>query len=142
MNTLPILALAIVASGYAVAIEETERQFDAMPVPELTAYAASNSSELSVYDVLAHGAQPADEPHCGAHISIVETLAHDFAESAVERRILADGMRVSLWASEIMGTWTMVHAGDDGISCIIASGTGWTSDRPSDEVFAQVALTN
>ena len=142
MNTLPILALAIVASGYAVAIEETERQFDAMPAPELTAYEATHNADLSVYDVLAHGAQPADEPHCGAHSTLTSTLEHDFAETAVERRILADGMRVDLWASEIMGTWTMVHAGDDGISCIIASGTGWTSNGQSGEVFAQVALTN
>lgn len=140
MNMLPILALGVLASGYAVAIESTDRMFDAMPQPELTAYTTTTSQDLAVYDVLAHGAQPADEPHCGTHALLTNTLADDFAEQPVERRVVAPDMKLELWASSLMGTWTMVHTGDDGISCIIASGTGWDSQDQTAEVFGQVAL--
>ncbi|MEF3045928.1 hypothetical protein [Pseudotabrizicola sp. L79] len=137
MNTLPILALGILASGYAVATEQLDRRFDTIVSPTVTAYPASD--DLAVYDVLGHGAQPMDQPHCDLHADLTETLEQDFAEVPIEERVAADDLVMELWASEVMGTWTMVHRGADGVSCIVSSGTGWRSDWQADEVFNTIA---
>lgn len=140
MNPLPFLALAAVTSGYFAATEATNTYFDELPSPELTTYSANANADLSVYDVLAHGAQPVDEPHCSAHGLIAETLSHDFDEHPVEIRKTSDELVLQLWASELMGTWTMVHKGDDGISCIIASGAGWTGSEDAAMAFQSVPV--
>ncbi len=140
MNPLPFLALAAVTSGYFAATEATDEYFDALPSAELTSYSATDQNDLSVYDVLAHGAQPVDEPHCSAHGLISQTLRHDFDEQPVELRKTGDGLVLQLWASDLMGSWTMVHKGDDGISCIIASGSGWTGTQDAGMAFQSVAV--
>lgn len=147
MNTLPFLALGIIASGYMVATERLDQHFDALPAPAITAYPASLSQDLSVRDLLASdlpelAVQPVDQPHCGEHGLLAQTLSEDFDESAVERRVAADGLMIELWASELMGTWTVLHRGDDGMSCIVSSGTGWNADTPPDQVFSSVALAS
>lgn len=140
-NPVPYFALAVVASGYAVAVDRTNDHFDTL-LPELTTYAATAGQTASVYDVLAHGSQPMDEPHCEADATLAATLRDDFAEAPVEQRVAADGLKMQLWASDIMGTWTMVHRGDDGITCIVSSGTGWISEGQTDQVFAAVPFAS
>lgn len=67
------------------------------------------------------------ETYCDARDVVADTLRHDFAETPRLVAVTADGMTMELWGSEVMGTWTVVHHGGDGISCIVTSGQGWTS---------------
>lgn len=66
------------------------------------------------------------ENYCDARNVVAVTLRHDFDETPRRMQVTAEGMTMELWASEVMGTWTVVHHGGDGISCIVTSGQGWT----------------
>lgn len=67
-----------------------------------------------------------DQPYCASDAEIGQTLRHDFNESPVP----GDGHGATeLWASEQMGTWTLVAPRQDRTSCIIASGIGYDSAR-------------
>lgn len=66
------------------------------------------------------------ENYCDARNVVAVTLRHDFDETPRRMQVTAEGMTMELWASELMGTWTVVHHGGDGISCIVTSGQGWT----------------
>lgn len=142
MNTLPMLALAALASGYAVAIDRLEGGFGTEATPTIMAYAASSGAEQQFPDVTVNGNLAVDQPYCGGDDLLAQTLAHDFAEQVVERRIGADGFVTELWASDVLGTWTVVHQKEDGISCIISSGTGWASESQADDVFELVAFSS
>lgn len=135
MNPIPFLALAAVASAYGVATDKLNRDFDTMPQAELTSYAAQASGDLAVYDVLAHGAEPLDQPLCQSNLELADTLTHDFAEIPVAQTLTEGGLAMQLWSSNLMGTWTLVHKGSDGISCIVSSGTGWTTQSTPEDVF-------
>lgn len=89
---------------------------------------------LSVTVALAAAPDPrAEEPlsltetYCDARTVVAATLRHDFDETPRLRKVTAEGMTMELWASELMGTWTVVHHGGDGISCIVTSGQGWSA---------------
>ena len=73
--------------------------------------------------------------YCDARIVVAGTLRHDFAETPRLVAVTAEGMTMELWGSEVMGTWTVVHHGGDGISCIVTSGQGWTSATDAAEVM-------
>lgn len=67
-----------------------------------------------------------DQPYCAADAEIHQTLRQDFAETPVA----GDGHAATeLWASQQMGTWTLVVPRTDGTSCIIASGIGYDMAR-------------
>ena len=137
MHLFPMLGLGLIATGYLAATDRMEARFAAMPAPEITAYDAGyDAGDPSVYDMLGHGAQPYDQPHCEAHAAMAANLTRDFAEQPVATQVTAAGLRMELWASEPMGSWTLVHKGDDGVSCVVSSGTGWTADTRAENVFA------
>ncbi len=138
MNPIPFVALAAVASVYAVATENLNRYFADLPAPEIVSYAAASSGDLAVYDVLAHGAEPMDQPVCQSNEALAATLTHDFAETPVAQAVEGEGLVMQLWSSDLMGTWTMVHRGGDGVSCIVSSGTGWTTASSPADVFDSV----
>ncbi|MBE2278056.1 MAG: hypothetical protein IAE87_17370 [Rhodobacteraceae bacterium] len=142
MNSLPFLALAAVASVYAVATDRLEEQFAVLSAPGIVAYEASPN--LAVYDMemLAADDQPYDQAHCMMHAAMAENLSHDFAEERVEARVSDEGLVMELWASEVMGTWTILHKGADGVSCVVTSGTGWADDAAPDQVFASADLAS
>lgn len=66
------------------------------------------------------------ETYCDARTVVAATLQHDFAETPRLVRMTGEGMMMELWASELMGTWTVLHHGADGISCIVTSGQDWS----------------
>jgi hypothetical protein len=139
MKIVPILALGAVAATYFAATDRLEARFAA---PPLTAYAADTSPQPSVYHLLDGTGQPFDEPHCAPHAQLAANLTHDFAERPVENRFRGDGLEMQLWASTLMGTWTLVHLGSDGIACIVTSGTGWTDAASPDDVFLTAPLAS
>ncbi len=142
MNPLPFLALATVASGYAVATDRLEEQFAVLSEPGIVAYEASPNPSVYDMDMLAADDQPYDEAHCMMHAAMAENLNHDFAEKRVETRVSDDGLVMELWGSEVMGTWTILHKGTDGVSCIVTSGIGWAADAAPDQVFASADLAS
>ena len=127
MNPLPFLGLALIASGYVAATDRLDQSFAADPAAEIAAYpATADGSMPAVYDVLGHGAEPYDRPHCAEHAVLATSLGEDFHENKVASRQGQSGQVMQIFASEEMGTWTVVHAGVDGVSCVVASGTGWS----------------
>lgn len=151
MNPIPFLALGMIASGYAAMVgsldADTSRSAAlAEPAAEITAYPAfsgAGTDDLAIYGMDGLAASEAyDRPHCEAHATMVAGLDHDFAESLVETEVKADGLMMELYASDLMGTWTLVHKGNDGIACIVSSGTGWTASATPDMVFAKVDLAS
>lgn len=89
---------------------------------------------------LANAAQPMDESHYSAHAVLTDTLGPDFAEVVVGQRVAADRLVMQLSASDLMGRSTTAHRGNDGLFCVVSSGTGWRSDSQADEVFSTIAL--
>lgn len=142
MNPLPFLGLAVVAGGFAVAIEALDLDFARSEMTPIRPFSTNTSTSLSVEEDFLADTVPVDIPHCEPAQTLAATLAEDFAEEPVEVRMAGDGLTVELWASSIMGTWTIVHHGFDGISCVIGSGVGWNTESGPDDVFAQVALAS
>lgn len=83
-----------------------------------------------------------DQPYCAADAEIHQTLEHDFAEAPVAGTgPAAIGQDATeLWASDQMGTWTLVAPRVDGTSCIIASGIGYDAGRDVEVYFHTAGL--
>lgn len=78
-----------------------------------------------------------DQPYCADNAEIRATLRHDFNEAPVP----GDGHAATeLWASEQMGTWTLVAPRRDDTSCIIASGIGYDQARDVDVYYRTAGL--
>ena len=146
MNPLPIFALGLIASGYASAIAGIDADIEARTNAEaahIVVLPQPALDHLSIYDMPGLTAvDPAAEPHCEPEVGMIAALDHDFAETLVETRVVADGLQMDLYASSLMGTWTLVHSGNDGIACIVNSGTGWTEKAMPADVFAEVELAS
>ena len=82
-------------------------------------------SDLSVYDDLGHGAAAEGPGNCQPHAGMSQMLQTDFHEAPQLAAQTETGLGMELWASDQMGTWTALHRGSDGISCVVASGIGW-----------------
>ena len=67
------------------------------------------------------------ETYCDQRATVADTLRHDFAEKPSLAATTGTGMAMELWTSDLLGTWTMVHHGGDGISCIVTSGQDWAA---------------
>ncbi|WP_395542488.1 hypothetical protein [Neotabrizicola sp. sgz301269] len=138
MNPIPFLALGLIASGYAAFSSDITARVAAEPA-QIVAYPAyAGTDQLSIYDM--PGVTPDDafdRPVCQDSATMVASLDHDFAETLVDTSLQADGLVMELYASTLMGTWTLVHKGDDGISCVVTSGIGWTDTATPDQVLEQ-----
>ncbi|WP_103258337.1 hypothetical protein [Tabrizicola aquatica] len=114
-----------------------------MIAPSLTRLAAwLGGVALTVTVALAAAPDPrADEPlsltetYCDARTVVAATLRHDFAETPRLVRMTGEGMMMELWASELLGTWTVLHHGADGISCIVTSGQDWSEGSDAGTVL-------
>ena len=144
MNVLPILALVAVAGTYAVASERSNQEFAPKPViqTEQVAYYPGGTDDLSVYSLMERVAPSLDSPRCEGQAEMANILARDYNEQPVDKRVIGDGLHVVLWGSTDMGTWTLVHDGEDGVSCVVSSGTGWTDLSSADEIFANDPLSS
>ena len=81
----------------------------------------------SVYDVLGHLQLSEAETYCDVHQVLTQGLTDDFAETLQAEKTSSEGLKIELWTSDVMGTWTALHHGSDGISCVIASGVDWSA---------------
>lgn len=79
---------------------------------------------ITVYDSLGHDAATTDA-NCQPHGVIRQMLARDYVETPQMAAMTEGGLGLELWASDGTGTWTALHRGSDGISCVVASGLDW-----------------
>jgi hypothetical protein len=103
-----LVALLAVPVAVAVAV--------AAPVPRVANDGLSVADDLSL-----------TETYCDKRVTVAETLRHDFAEEPRLVAVTGAGMTMELWTSDLLGTWTVVHHGQDGISCIVTSGQDWST---------------
>ncbi len=142
MNPLPILALIGVAAVYVVATERTNEEFAARAAPAPSPYAAPANAGLAVFSLVEKAAPALDSPRCEAQAQMATVLMRDYDEAPVETRVVGDGLQVQLWGSLGAGTWTLVHNGSDGVSCVVSSGTNWTASSTPDDVFNSAPLAS
>ena len=140
MNPFPLLALAMVVTGYTAATHSLQDDIAAPPKTEIAAWDAS--APLSIYDMPGHAMPDFARPHCEPHSTLAANLQHDFEEHPVVALQTSGGLDIQLFASDLMGTWTLVHKGSDGISCIVSSGTGWAKGTSPETIFAAAALAS
>lgn len=81
------------------------------------------------------------DSYCDARQVVSGTLSHDFAERPALAALTGTGMTMELRTSDLLGTWTLVHHGADGISCIVTSGMDWQAEGDAvalmDEALAE-----
>ena len=144
MNALSILALASVVGGYSLAIDRVYQEFAPQDhiFSEPVSYYPAGMGNLSVHDLVERAAPALNTPRCEAQAQMASILARDYSEHPVGRRVVGDGLHVVLWGSTEMGTWTLVHDGDDGVTCVISSGIGWTDQSMADQIFANAPLAS
>lgn len=85
---------------------------------------------LTVAAVLAPIAGHAQQ-FCAARDTITKKLVSGYGE-----RYTGGGLRnassiFEIWMSEEKGTWTILMTTPDGRSCVMASGTDWREDLPT-----------
>ena len=69
------------------------------------------------------------ETYCDLRGTVQSSLARDFAETPRLAALTGTGMTMELWTSDQSGSWTVVHHGTDGITCIVSTGMDWAADR-------------
>ena len=66
---------------------------------------------------------------------MTDGLSHDFDEALRAEKTSSEGLKIELWTSDVMGTWTALHHGEDGISCVIASGVDWSPSIDAEDLI-------
>jgi hypothetical protein len=70
--------------------------------------------------------------NCAERNVIVINLAEKYGESVVGYGLLDNGASVlEMHANVETGTWTALHTMPSGMSCIVATGGGWASVKPT-----------
>lgn len=138
-NPLPMLALSAVALGYSGAIDRAESSLQVSPVASVTGFAAT--PDLSVQDFVASLPETMQDPLCAARDVITADLSQDFAESLEASLVQDRGVSLEVWASDIMGTWTVLHVEHEGLTCIVSSGFGWTESTTAADVLQDRPLS-
>ena len=64
---------------------------------------------------------------CAERGDIIRMLENGFAEKLSALGLRSESQVMEIWSSDDTGTWTILLTRADGTSCIVASGTDWTS---------------
>lgn len=68
------------------------------------------------------------DARCHSRDVLIATLQDRFSEVHVAGGLTQDGSRfVEVFASDTTGSWTILYTTPDGVSCVLASGTGYTT---------------
>lgn len=70
-------------------------------------------------------AQPAEAGRCAPFDVVENRLAGDYGETRRAYGVAPNGMLVVIWASDDTGTWSVSVSGPDGVTCLLATGTGY-----------------
>ena len=74
---------------------------------------------------------------CMPSAEMEASLIDWYAEAPVDGAVREDAQ---MWASDATGTWTLVEYRENGLSCVLAQGDGWTPRETDDLMIA--ALTD
>lgn len=96
---------------------------------------------MSVYDTLGHDVAPT-KANCQPHATIRQMLARDYVEAPQVAAMTEGGLGLELWASDGMGTWTALHRGRDGITCVVASGLDWQPGGDGQALLKRAVATS
>jgi len=138
-----------VAASLAVAVlvpvgaQSAIERFTANPAPRAwSAIAGSDTaSVIRMAATLPAVGQAGTDPYCDMNAEIARTLSHDFGESMIDDSRV-DGADTQLWGSPVMGTWTLVLARPDKVSCIVASGVGYADNVNPAVFYTQAGLAS
>ena len=64
------------------------------------------------------------QQQCGPRAAVVETLARKYAETRRAIGMAANGTVMEVYAGDA-GTWTITVTSRQGLTCLVASGTGY-----------------
>jgi len=134
-HTIPLFAgLGLVVAAATLAMTAPAESFSYRLAPpseavQRSAEAPSLENLALLELVTAYGDDQAfDEPYCDVRVTVTEKLANDFEETRVIAPQERDGIFVELWASDRLGTWTMLATRADGIACVIETGRDWAGE--------------
>ncbi len=133
-TTTVFAALGLVVAAATLAMTAPAESFSYRLTPPSDAMRSSSEvpslDNLTLLDlVTAYGDDQAfDEPYCDVRVTVTEKLANDFEEIRVSAPQERDGIFVELWASDRLGTWTMLATRTDGIACVIETGRDWAGE--------------
>jgi hypothetical protein len=140
-NPFPLLALGLVAFGYTGAIDRLNSTsvLDQNANPSISSFAAAPN--LSVQDFVARLPSSVQDPLCDEKDVLTSSLANDFAEGFESVWEHPQQVSTELWASDLMGTWTLLQVQEDGLACIVASGFGWTDGMGAQDIIPDRPLS-
>lgn len=72
---------------------------------------------------------PAQQPPCGPHSQMVETLENEFGEARTAIAMEASGFVMQVYRS-LQNTWTILMTLPNGMTCAVATGTHWENVEP------------
>ena len=70
-------------------------------------------------------------PHCGDRESVAATLSDNYEEQHFASGLQSETGLLEIWASDELGTWTVLLTRPDGQTCVMASGTHWLVQKKS-----------
>lgn len=128
-----VLALMAMPAAAATRPDQPVQSWSAMAGVDV-ATLLDRAQDLPISDMAV-----GDQPFCAPDAEIRQTLRQDFDEAPVP----GDGHSATeLWASQQMGTWTLVAPRPDATSCIIASGIGYDRSRDVDAYYRAAGLAS
>jgi hypothetical protein len=139
-NPLPLMALGVVAFGYAGSIDRVNRSFDSLPEPDITVFAPATN--LSIHDYIGRLPETVQDPLCEPKSAMTASLGDDFAETHQISWQDSEPVSLELWASDLMGTWTVLSIHQNGLACVSASGFGWEAGMNVTDVMPTVAASS
>lgn len=139
-NWVPVIAMGLVGIGYSGAISALDRA-EATSVPDTTIVSFSAAPNLSVHDFVGQLPGSVQDPLCDAKQTITASLQHDFAEVFESTWEQQHRVSMELWASDLMGTWTLLRVETDALACIVASGFGWSEGMDAQDILSDRPLS-
>lgn len=70
----------------------------------------------------------AEAAQCGPHGKVTESLSRQYQESRQALGLLGQAAVIELFVSA-RGTWTMTSTNVQGVTCVIAAGEAWQSEK-------------
>ncbi len=78
--------------------------------------------------MLAIGTQAQAQTACGKRADMVRVLDKEYGETRRGGGLSGPTAIFEIWASEATGSWTILVTAPNGLTCIMAVGTGWHDD--------------
>ncbi|MFY0692369.1 MAG: hypothetical protein JXR14_10670 [Paracoccaceae bacterium] len=83
-------------------------------------------------------AQAQSVGRCAQRDVILDTLATNYGESRRSMGLAGDNSIIEMFASSDSGTWTITMTRPDGITCLVAAGSGY--ETVEEELPAKLGL--